>query len=90
VSDESHFEGMTPEQIERAKSAKCQRCKDDIVGSASMSGTVFVNYWVPAVGVRARMFLCGACGLAFREFMAPELTTDGQFQAIKNELLSKW
>lgn len=89
-TDDPRFAGMPAAVVDSAKKAECQRCKEKIVDSSSMTGTVFVNYYVPALGVRQRLFLCGACGLAFREFVMPELETNAVFQAVKTKLLAAW
>lgn len=89
MSDDPRFEGLPTETVERAKRASCSRCKIRIVDAPSLSGTVFVSYLVPSMSVREREMLCGACGLAFREFMYPELLDDQRFQAAKQMLLGE-
>ncbi len=81
------MEEITPEDHALAAGAACTRCKIQIISSPSVTGTVFVQYYVPALGVNERGFLCGACGLAFREFLLPELTGDPVFRSAKAELL---
>lgn len=90
LTGDPRFEGLPDAVVEGAKSAYCSRCKIQIVEDPGMAGTVFVNYYVPAVGVRQRMFLCGNCGLAFREFLVPGLADDPLFQAVKAELQARW
>lgn len=84
------LDGLPDEVIENASKAHCARCKEQIVAQESMTGTVFVNYYVPALGKREREFLCGMCGLAFREFMYPELLTNETFQNVKGMLQERW
>lgn len=84
------FEGMTDQEVDVAKSAECSRCQVKIVGSPSMVGTVMVSYYLPALSVRRRGMLCGACGIAFREFLAPGLADDAVFQTVKSALLAEW
>lgn len=84
------IEGLPDELIAQAAEAHCVRCKDQIVSSPSMLGATMVNSYSPATGARARSILCGACGLAFREFLQPELATDEFFQSIKTELHMRW
>lgn len=84
------LDGLPDEVIENASKAHCARCKEQIVAQESMTGTVFVNYYVPALGQRHREFLCGMCGLAFREFLYPELEQDQKFQTVKRMLQGRW
>lgn len=84
------FEGLSSEQVAAAKSAKCARCKVPLVESKGLTGTVFVSYYVPLLGVKQREFLCGPCGLAFREFLYPELADNAAFQMAKTELLARF
>jgi len=83
-------EPVSPEEVELAKTAACLRCGVQIVGSSSLIGTVMVNYYLPAVGIRKRGVLCGACGLVFREFLQPELEHNPAHQAIVAELRKLW
>lgn len=76
--------------IDAASEAYCTRCKEQIVGSKSVTGTMMFNYYVPALGVRARGILCGACGIAFREFASPELADNPAYRAVVAELRSRW
>lgn len=78
------------EELALAQQAKCARCKVTVVDEASILGAVMVNYYLPALEARWRLFLCGSCGLAFREFMHPELAEDETFQAVVGELRSRW
>ncbi len=81
---------LPPEVIESAKKAECSRCKVKVVETKGAVGTVFLNIYVPGLGFRERLFLCGACGLAVREFLHPELADDAVFQAVKHELLARF
>lgn len=80
----------TPEEIEVAKTALCCRCGVQVVESKAVTGTVLLNLYVPALGQRERLFTCGACGLALREFLHPELADDPVFQFVKRELLARF
>ena len=88
--DPSAHEPLPADVIETAKKANCSRCKIQIVGSKGLAGTVLYNLLVPLVGGRERGFLCGACGLALKEFLHPELADDATFQAVKLELQSRF
>lgn len=81
---------LPDEVIENASKAHCARCKVQIIAQPSVTGTVMVNYYVPALGVKDRGFLCGMCGLAFREFLMPELLDRPDFQAVKAQLQARW
>lgn len=87
LTDDPRFEGMPAEVVDNAKKAKCARCEEVVVEAASMRGTVMVNYYVPALGKRDRVILCGMCGLAFREFIYPYLLDNPQYQAAKAALV---
>ena len=84
------LDDLPDEVVENASKAYCARCKEQIVAQESMTGTVFVNYYVPALGKRHREFLCGMCGLAFREFIHPELEQNETFQNAKAMLQGRW
>lgn len=87
---DSRFAGLPDDVIENAKKAICSRCKVQVVESKALLGTVFLQLYVPALGVRKRLFLCGACGIAAREFLHPEIADDPAFQMVKAELLSRF
>ncbi len=84
------LEGIPPEMAAKALEAECLRCKALIVGAPSMLGTLMVNYSVPATGDRYRFYLCGECGIDFREFVDPKLLASRAFQALKANLLKVW
>lgn len=89
-TDDPRFSGLPADVVETAKKAKCSRCKAVVVEESSVTGTVMVSYYVPALGVRQRGILCGKCGLAFREWLYPELADSPEFQAVKTELLRRF
>lgn len=84
------LDGLPDEVIKNASEAHCVRCGEQIIAQESMTGTVMVQYYVPALGVRERGFLCGLCGLAFKEFLRPDLLTNEAFQDMKVELQGRW
>lgn len=90
VTDDPRFSGLPASVVETAKGAKCTRCGDQIIESKALTGTVFLNLYVPALGARERLFLCGVCGLAAREWLHPELQGNPMFQAVKTELLKRF
>lgn len=92
LTDDPRFSGLPAAVVETAKKAKCTRCDVQIVeqGDEKMAGTVMVSYYVPALGVKQRGFLCGPCGLAFREFLVPSLETNPLYRAVVTELRSRW
>lgn len=73
-----------------AREAKCARCDAVVVDEPSIVGTVMLNYYVPATGLKDRVVLCGMCGLVFREFLRPEVLNNPAFQAAKAALQEKW
>lgn len=75
---------------EAARAAKCVRCKESIVDSSSLTGTVLVNYYIPAVDRKERHALCGMCGILFRQFLHPELEVDPTFRAAAAMLRVNW
>jgi hypothetical protein len=81
---------LPPEVIEKAGEANCSRCGVQIVGAKSMLGTLMYNHYAPATGTQKRGFLCGECGLSFREFLYPHLERDELFQSVKEALQAKW
>lgn len=89
-TDDPRFSGLPADVVERAKQAKCTRCGETVVESKGMQGTVMVNYYVPALGVRQRGILCGLCGLLFREFLVPAILDDPRYQEAKAELLRRF
>lgn len=89
-TDDPRFSGLPADVVETAKKAKCTRCGDQVVESKALTGTVFLNLYVPALGARERLFLCGVCGLAAREWLHPELQGNPMFQAVKTELLKRF
>jgi hypothetical protein len=91
TGDHNHpVEGLPDEVLERAKEATCGRCGEQIVGSPSMAGTVMVQFYVPATSARGRGFLCGACGLLFREFIDPSLADNPAYQSAARQLREMW
>lgn len=82
--------GLPPEVVATARKAKCSRCKAVAVDEPSVSGTMMVNHYTPSLGTRVRGILCGACGLAFREFLTPEILQDPVYLALKAELQARW
>lgn len=89
-TDDPRFSGLPASVVETAKKARCTRCGIQVVESKGMTGTVMINLYVPALGARERLMLCGACGLAAREFLHPELVDNPVFQAVKAELLARF
>lgn len=89
-TDDPRFSGLPASVVETAKLANCSRCKDQIVTSSAMTGTVMVSYYVPALSVRQRTILCGKCGLLLRELLHPELTENPTYQAVVAQLRSTW
>jgi ribosomal protein L37E len=81
---------MPPELAAKAQQANCTRCGVQIVRAKSMLGTIMVSYYVPALGIRQRGFLCGACGFGFREYLMPQLQEDATYTTIKDMLQAKW
>lgn len=57
---------------ETAREARCALCGVTILDSPDREGTVFVNYYLPALGERNRLFLCGKDGLGLLEYLAGE------------------
>lgn len=90
LTDDPRFSGLPASVVERAKRASCSRCKEAVVESAGMRGTVMINYYVPALGVRQRTILCGPCGLLLRELLHPELLDSPQYRAAKTLLQENW
>ena len=86
----TELEGLPDEVIANASEAHCVRCKEQIIAQVSMTGTIMLNYYVPATGTKSRAFLCGLCGLAFQEFLHPDLLTNEAFQDMKVELQGRW
>lgn len=84
------LEGLPDEVVANAAEAHCERCKEQIISQPSVTGTVMLNYLVPAQEVRWRGFLCGLCGIAFQEFLRPDLLTNEAFQDMKVELQGRW
>lgn len=89
-TDDPRFSGLPASVVETAKQAHCERCKVQITEAPSLVGTIFVSYTIPSLGIRHRTFLCGDCGLAFREFLNPELVDFAPFQALKGMIQEKW
>jgi hypothetical protein len=90
LTDDPRFSGLPASVVETAKKARCTRCGIQVVESKGMTGTVMINLYVPALGARERLMLCGACGLAAREFLHPELVDNPVFQAVKAEFLARF
>ncbi len=84
-------QGKLPQEvIDKAREAVCARCQAVVVDEPSKTGTVMINYYVPALGVNERVYLCGACGLGFGEYLNPAKLSDPMYQAVKAELQSRW
>lgn len=81
---------LSVEEIEEAEKACCTRCKEQIASSRSVIGTLMFNYYLPALGARTRGIMCGACGLAFREFVCPDIASDPVYRVVAAELRSRW
>lgn len=81
---------LPPEVIAKARDVKCSRCSVVVVDSSSVEGTTMVNFYAPTSGMRRRAVLCGACGLALREFLYPGLLDIPEYQAVAAELRSRW
>lgn len=90
LTDDPRFSGLAASTVDNAKKANCSRCKVQIVTAPGMTGTVMVNYYVPALSVRQRTILCGACGLLLRELLHPELLDNPVYQAVVAKLRSTW
>lgn len=88
-TDDPRFSGLPASVVDTAKSANCSRCGCVVVESKAIAGTVMVSLYVPALGARERLILCGLCGLAAREFLHPELADSPVFQAVKEEVLRR-
>jgi hypothetical protein len=78
------------ETMETARKALCSVCKKPVVDAPGMSGIVMVNTYVPAINSRERVILCGAHGLALREFLHPDILKDPVYLAVKKELTFRW
>ena len=89
-TDDPRFSGLPASVVERAKKAACSRCGEQIIESKGLTGTVFLNLYVPAIGTRERLFLCGPCGLAAREFLHPALLDNPVYRAVVAELRSRF
>lgn len=76
---------LPQEVIDKAREAICVRCQAVVVDEPSRAGTVMINYYVPALGVRERVVLCGACGLGFGEYL-----NDPTYLAAKAQLQAMW
>lgn len=90
MSDDPRFFGLPADVVEAAKRARCSRCKEQVVESAGVRGTVMVNYYVPALGARERAILCGPCGLLLRELLHPEVLDQPGYAAARDLLRSTW
>lgn len=88
--NDPRFDGVSEEVLDRVSKVGCARCKEGILDTKSLTGTTLITYQVPGLMVQRRAVLCGACGLAFREFLHPELADDALFQAAVAELRSRW
>lgn len=84
------FEGLPQETVDTARQAKCTRCEAVVVDELSVLGVIMVSYYVPALGLRQRAILCGACGLLLRELLVPKIVEDPLYQTVKAELLGGW
>ena len=80
-------EAMT---LERAAKASCVRCKVVLMSAPSAADVVLVNFAIPSVDARDRVFLCGDCGIRFQEFLTPALERDNAFQDLAAELRQSW
>lgn len=81
---------LPPEVVEVAREATCTRCGTVVVDEPSVAGTIMFNYFLPAIGQKQRGYLCGACGLLFREFLHPELVDNEAYQAVAKALRGTW
>lgn len=90
LTDDPRFSDLPASVVETAKQAKCSRCKETVVESSAMTGTVMVNYYVPALSVRKRTILCGKCGLLLRELLHPEILDDPTYLAASEMLRGSW
>jgi hypothetical protein len=75
---------------EAARRVSCSRCKETVVESPGIVGTVMFNYYTPTTGLRHRGALCGPCGLSFREFLHPEISGDPVYQEAAARLREAW
>lgn len=89
-TDDPRFSGLPADIVEMAKQARCSRCKEQVVESAGVHGTVMVNYYLPSLGTRNRAILCGPCGLLLRELLCPEVLDQPGYQAARDLLRSSW
>lgn len=90
LTDDPRFSGLPASVVDNAKQAHCSRCKEQIVTSGAATGTVMVNYYIPALSVWRRAILCGRCGLLLRELLHPELLDDPTYLAASEMLRSSW
>jgi hypothetical protein len=90
TGDHNHPDELPQEVVDMARTAACARCKAVVVDEPSKMGTVLLSYYVPALGMNVRTFLCGACGLVFREFLDPSILDDPMYLAVKAELQARW
>lgn len=81
---------VPPGLVEKAREAKCSRCKATVVDESSIAGIIMVNYYLPSIGSKVRLVLCGACGFGFREYLQPELADDPLYRALQTRLREMW
>lgn len=74
------------ELVAVAREAKCVRCDVPVIEAPGTQGIVMMNYFVPGVGKRERLFFCGPHGLEFREFLYPEILQDPVYAGAKSAL----
>lgn len=84
------IDDLPPEVVALARTANCTRCNAVVVDEPSVVGTIMFNYYLPSLGMRHRGYLCGACGLLFREFLYPALKDNEAFQALAARLRGTW
>lgn len=75
---------------EAARNARCGRCRKKMLESGTQEGFLTGYYRVMALRQTVPFQLCGPCGIGLREYLNPELTTDPEFQQIKDGIVEGW
>jgi hypothetical protein len=71
-------------------SVRCTRCKAKVLEAPLAPASVSGTFTLPVTGSTVHFFFCGMCALLFREFVAPEVVHDSDWQEAKQELISTW
>lgn len=79
---------ITEQVLATAREAKCMRCGIPVVDAPTVTGTVMLNYYVPALGKRERLYFCGEHGLELREFLYPHIKEDPVYVEAKASALA--